>query len=942
MVWQTRRDPSGLGETTESPALRGNLEETVVRAEGFAAALTKGPSVATPQPGGDDAMPRELGRYLVVRQLGAGGMGVVYAAYDPELDRKVAIKLLHCATAGEAQTRLLREAQAMAKLSHPNVVPVYDVGMHCDNQVFIAMDLVEGTDLREWLTTPRPWQDVVDVFTQAGAGLAAAHAAGLIHRDFKPDNVLLRRDPSTGQLRAQVADFGLARRDEDPEELLPTASTSLLRTGHSALDVELTGIGTVIGTPVYMSPEQHRGWLLDARSDQFSFCVALFEALYGVRPYTGKTREELAKQAHGNERSLPPRGRKVPGWLYRLCLRGLAADRDARFPRMEALLAELQAGRERGPRRLRWGLAAALVVGAAGGTAWAMTGPGVCEGAAAQVAAVWQPERDATVAAAFAGTGLPYASAAWTGAARAIDDYVGDWQRMYTEACVATQVRGEQSSELMDLRMACLYQRLGDLDALLKLFADADKTSVKRASEAVYALPSLHPCADLDALRSGVAAAKLATDPSRSAALRERLRTVRMQVNAGKSKQAVPELEALVSEARALADPQLTAATLLALARAQTKTGADEDARKTMATAVWQAIADRDDETLWDALLEQMFIVGYKLGRKADAMPWIDHAEAVLRRDGQPDRKRGAWLHHLGLVEVAAGDHAGAVVHLAEAVTVAERAHGQGHARLINPLNALGAAHLRSGAYSTADAVFARAISIAETVQGPDHPDLAMPLNNLALCRERQGRYAEAIAALQRSKAILAGINPKDPNVALLRQNIGGMMLIAGQAKPALLELEAAREHLEEALGPEHPAIAGTYTFLGDVWRELADPDAARTAYRHSCELRERALGADHPDRSLCLLGLARVELDAGNAELALGYVDHALKTVAASSPDPGDLGLMHMVRAMTLRKLEDNPESIAAARAAREALVTAGPAGERGLAELAAWESTR
>ncbi|MFY0536379.1 serine/threonine-protein kinase [Nannocystis pusilla] len=203
----------------------------------------------------------------MVKQLGAGGMGTVYKAYDPDLDRTVAIKLLHGAAVGEARARMIREAQAMAKLSHPNVVPVFDVGAHREDQVFIAMDLVEGTDLRQWMATRPRWTEVVDVFAQAGAGLAAAHAVGLVHRDFKPDNVLLSTDAATGKLRAQVADFGLARRDEEHESPVRAAESA----SSSALDTQITRYGAIVGTPAYMSPEQHAGVAVDPRTDQFSF-----------------------------------------------------------------------------------------------------------------------------------------------------------------------------------------------------------------------------------------------------------------------------------------------------------------------------------------------------------------------------------------------------------------------------------------------------------------------------------------------------------------------------------------------------------------------------------------------------------------------------------------------------------------------------------------------
>ncbi len=880
---------------------------------------------------------RELGRYLVLRQIGAGGMGVVYAAYDPDLDRKLAIKLLRGPAVGDAAARLLREAQAMAKLSHPNVVPVFDVGLH-DGQVFIAMDFIDGTDLHAWAASPRPWTEVVELFVQAGAGLAAAHAVGLIHRDFKPDNVLFSTDAATGQLRAQVADFGLARLDDDS----PEPSRSLEHGRSSVLGSQLTRHGAVMGTPAYMSPEQHDGVPVDPRTDQYSFCVALYEALYGKRPYTGNTLDELAIHARSGKRDPPPPGSKVPGWLHRLCLRGMQPDRKDRFPRMDVLLAELQAGRHRGRRRLLvlggLGLAAAV----AGGTALAMSGPGLCTNGGERVAAVWNPERSAAAERAFAATGLPYAAGAWTGAAALLDDYGQAWATMYGDTCAATQIRGEQSSELMDLRMTCLQQRMTDMDALLGLFEAADPQIVKRAAEATIALPDLRACADTEALRNGALAPRPAVDPSRVDDLRARLQAARARTSAGKSKDAVPLLLAIVDEAVALGEPGLTAAARLALARAQAASGADEAALASASAAVWQAIADRDDETLWDAVRHTIQVVGYKLARKADAAPWIEHAQALLRRRGQPPALAASLLRDLGMVEIAAGNPGGADAPLAEAVAIYERLYGPEHPRLGASLNALGAARLRAGRYAEAQALLERAVRIAETAGGPQHPDVANALNNLALTLERQNRYDEAITALRRSLAIVQRINPDDPNGGVLRQNIGGMLNLAGRLEEARVELAAALELQERTLGPGHPALGGTLTFTADVLRALDDLPGARTAALRAYEIRKQALGPDHPDLALSLLALAEVDLREDQFAAALGHVDQALALVASTAFDPGDLGLLHFARARALRALGSAEQASLAAEAARVALTTAGLAGQKPLAELTAWSAQR
>jgi|CXWL01.1.fsa_nt_gi serine/threonine protein kinase len=305
---------------------------------------------------------RFLGRYLILRELGRGGMGVVYTAYDPELDRKVALKVLRPDPLfHERQARLQREAQALARLSHPNVIQVYDVGTVGD-QVFLAMELVKGENLGVWLEArPRSWPEVVACFVAAGEGLAAAHAAGIVHRDFKPGNVLVGRDG-----RVRVLDFGIARPVErgkalesDPDRDLD-AATVMLSASHSlSEDVsgQLTRLGQVLGTPRYIAPELVFGRPPDARSDQFAFGVALFEALYGVSPFAGEDVTQLAFAAVDGRLAGEPAGRRVPSWLRRAVVRTLAGDPAARYVDMVSLLADLRRDRA-AERRKRLLLAA--------------------------------------------------------------------------------------------------------------------------------------------------------------------------------------------------------------------------------------------------------------------------------------------------------------------------------------------------------------------------------------------------------------------------------------------------------------------------------------------------------------------------------------------------------------------------------------------------------
>jgi hypothetical protein len=298
-----------------------------------------------------------LGRFAVLRELGVGGMGTVHVAYDEELDRKLAIKLLHARSGGTlGRGRLLREAQAMARLSHPNVVQIYEVGEHGPD-VFVAMELVDGGTLAAWQRErPRDLGEIVAMYVQAGRGLAAAHAAGLVHRDFKPENVLVGADG-----RARVGDFGLARARAAETEIstAPAAMPpdSAASGSNNVLATPLTATGALAGTPAYMSPEQFHGSQVDAASDQFSFCAALYEALYARRPFAGETLPELVLAVTGGALRPPLADTSVPARLFEVLRRGLATDPNARWPNMDALLAELdvdpQRDRSTAPRERR-------------------------------------------------------------------------------------------------------------------------------------------------------------------------------------------------------------------------------------------------------------------------------------------------------------------------------------------------------------------------------------------------------------------------------------------------------------------------------------------------------------------------------------------------------------------------------------------------------------
>ncbi|MCA9708517.1 MAG: serine/threonine protein kinase, partial [Myxococcales bacterium] len=435
--------------------------------------------------------PPRIGRYTIEHRLGSGGMGEVYLAHDESLDRRLAIKRVHMTSARERdQQRLRREARALARLSHPNVVQIYEVDEH-EGRTFLAMEYIDGQTLGAWLAEQdRPWRAILDAFLAAGRGLAAAHAAGLVHRDFKPDNVLLARDGSV-----RVADFGLAlvaedRRADvgDGDEATPRAQS------------RLSSAGAIMGTIRYMPYEQLCGGEVDARSDQFSFCAALYEALWNQSPFSlTSSAARLADLAAGQP-AVPRRGqRATPTALWRAIRRGLSKDPAERWPDMPALLLALERIRGR-RRRLAWAASALTVTAAAVGMGTMVGGEAPAEPCVAverELQGTWDHERRAALVARTAELDAKHVADSQQRVIAGLDRWADGWVRSREQACHA---RAEQrvDAELASRASACLTRqrgRAGDLVELL-LLPTLDADTLAAAVDAVAELPPGSACDD--------------------------------------------------------------------------------------------------------------------------------------------------------------------------------------------------------------------------------------------------------------------------------------------------------------------------------------------------------------------------------------------------------------------------------------------------------------
>jgi tetratricopeptide (TPR) repeat protein len=849
-----------------------------------------------------------MGRYVVLEPIGRGTMGEVHAAYDVDLDRKVALKVVSrvagtSVAAAASEARLMREARAMAQLAHPNIVTVHEVGQFA-GQVFVAMEFVDGATLADRMDSRPGQREVVELFIQAGRGLAAAHAAGLVHRDFKPANVLVGRDG-----RVRVTDFGLARADESADRAIPSPA--------------LTGItqtGVLIGTPAYMAPEQHLRQTIDARSDQFNFCVALYEGLYGERPFAGEALPELAAAVVAGRMREPPADAKVPARLRRIVLRGLRVDPDARYPSMEALLRDL----ERDPRaaRRRWiATAIAMTIVAAGTIGWTArpAATPVCRGADRKLAGLWDPARKLQVRAAFAATGAPYADDAWRAVEHRLDRYAASWVAASTEACEDTRVRGTQSEALLDLRIECLRHRLADLQAQVEVFAAANTDVVSRAVHAAAALSDLASCSDGPSLRAAVPPPADPVVRVKLDELRARVGRARALGSAGQIREGLALLDPVAGQAAALHYRPVEAAAYLQLGQLHVASGQFAQAQSALEHAELAAEAARGSELqAWAAV--ELVDVERRQGHLERAHDWERRARAALEASGGNDEIEGTLMTRLGTLTRTEGKLEAGLAQLRQGRTLLERARGPDHPRLVASLTAIAFALQEQANYQDATQQLRQALDLALRAFGPRHPDTARAQVNLgqvlayqghhdeALALDRQAlgvleqafgvdsvelvdplssianelayesRYAEATDQLRRALAIAqTKLAPDNPRVGAVLLGLGGIVCFLGRYDEALDLARRGLAIFEHTFGPEHPYVGKAWDYLATIYNEQGASDQAVAAARRSLALSERAHGGEDLLLAYTMSNLAEALRATGANDEALAWHRKAL-----------------------------------------------------------------
>lgn len=832
-----------------------------------------------------------VGRYLLDRELGTGATGVVYLAHDPDLDRRVALKILHQKAEGSTPAqRAVREAQAMAKLNHANVRAVYDVGV-IDNCFYLALEYVDGVTLRDWVAGNHSLQEIVDVFVQAGRGLAAAHEAGLIHRDFKPDNVLVNREGVV-----KVTDLGLAMflANDEPPALPATSSAELF------FDDKLTKTGTVVGTPAYMSPEQFRG-IVDEKSDQFSFCVALFEALAGRRPFAGENVLEILKnaRAHAMVETLRPR------WLGRIVERGLQPDPGLRHSSMQALVNALLGRR----KRIRT-LAIVLVVGAMfGGVAYAWPKPATgmsdeCAAAGNEIRVLWSDSERTEISDAFASSGAAYKRDSGVIVTEALDNYARQYVLAKQSSCQNEGLIGATET-WPQIAEQCLDERLTAFRTTLKILREGDAKSLSRFVDILATLPRVEDCTSASHLMSYSFYAEPETNRAWKEG-REWLIEAKTLAAAGNNAAALEKLQATLVNAEAFKIPELQARALVRQCSIEAGAGRLVEAEQTCQAAATAAVAAGK---LKFAVLSWGVLTGLlaqDATRLHDAHQWASYAAAALAESTQldPDIEMTVATA-LGLLARSEARYQDADGYYRRALQTSRDMYGNDDYRTVSALNNLAVLEADIGKLADSAQHHEQSLQLRKRYFGPRHPKVAVALVNAAIplrkhpdTRDRAKTYL--IEALEIA-------NESAPDNKILHHAIHnglGHQYLGNDTTKAILHFENAIRLATEQFGPEHALAATSMEGLALCLTSDADQARALEIQTEVLRIRTKYYGETSEPTARSLYNVALVLLRLDRLPEAMAHAQ-SYRDVAEQLPgnDPSDfvtaLGLVGRIHNM-------------------------------------------
>ncbi|HEU0036858.1 MAG TPA: serine/threonine-protein kinase [Kofleriaceae bacterium] len=762
-------------------------------------------------------------RYEVGKLLGRGGMGAVYLAKDRTLDREVALKLHR---AGSAEDRLHREAMAMAKLAHPNVVTVFEVGS-VDDRLYVAMEYVRGGTLRDWLAaTKRSWREILAMLLEVGHGLAAAHTAGLVHRDFKPENVLVGDDG-----RPRVGDFGLAR----VEVARPGAGE---RPDPAAAVGTATATGTVLGTPAYMAPEQLGGGAIDARCDQFAFCVVVWECLYGRRPFDGTT--IAAIQLAIEDRAFAPISRRdIPDRVRETLVRGLSTEAGDRFADMPALIAALRrAATPRTRKRLAIAAAAGVVLVGAGipiaGAVQSRRHEAACSVQADQIRAVYGDAQRAHFEAELVASKSPFAKASFERADRVLARYTA---ALAAEA-EATCLGRDEPPALTAARATCLDDRKQELAGLVAALASRDPKRVMKAPGAAWAIFEPTPC-------KSPQIRPLTTATASTPALAKALGTVKGLDDAGRYQDALVAGKQLVADARKAGDKTVELEALIQLGQTY-EALENPEAIPTMHQAQTLAESIGRDLDAAIALRDMAAFAGTTQQDYAAAHQYADLAKAKLERLGDGNLAAKGKL----------------------AATKAQL-------------------YMNDFRFAEAEPAIMEAVTAIEQAYGPDHPDLGEVVAISSQILRALGKTDQAYAASVRALNILDNaLGPQHPTVAGAQLTVAQMLIDLKRFPEARERLKIADEVFAKVFGENHPVRAAVAGNLAHVEHDLGNWDAALDAYRHALAVIEKTHGPKSAGASGVRLDMMLTLKAAGRLDEALAQAQQSVAIVEAMGDD--------------------------------------------------------
>lgn len=862
--------------------------------------------------------PRVIDRYSLVRPLGQGGMGEVWLADDPRLGRRVALKLLRRSVghdASQGRARMLREAQAIAQITHPNVVSVFDCGTvvvdpDAGPRAFIAMEYVEGKPLDAWLVAePRSAEAILAVFIDAGRGLAAAHAAGQIHRDFKPANVMVANDG-----RAKVLDFGLVIHDGD-SQVSQNHPVDVPTGASSGGDMRLTEPGVVMGTPRYMSPEQHTGDTVTPASDQFSFCCALLEALQGDVVFAGTTHVDLGRAKLDGRVERDGR-RPVASWLRAILERGLDPSPAQRWPAMDVLLRRLQRPRRGRLHALVGGTACVAVLGIV-----AMPQHDRCDVAASS----WTNDRAEQLASRLSS---PDSDEREQAIVERVESRVADYgTRLAAHATATCEAHRDATLDAaaFDARVSCLAERRGELDAAIRVLETTDVVAMGRADAILATLRDPDACTtddtrDVAELRPDDDRVALAVDLARG-----RISLAHALRYAGKDRDARAQLDAAREDLAEIDHPPVLAELELEAGRLAADMN-EPTAIALLEQALMLAESCGHDRVAAEAASALIHALTQVPSEHERALAMIGRGDALVRRAGDTPALRGRyWMAvgglrmqrmeyaeslaayersyaslasvlppedpDVGIARVNLGTvlrnldrHDEAIAHHREVLATRERTMGPNHPRTVRLLIGLAQDHEVAERPDAAITIYEDAVARAEAGLGPNHHDLANALGGLARVARTLERYDDSRVAYVHALEIAERRGEMETaDAALLLANLGNLERQTDRLDDARTHLERALEIRERVLGQQHYFVAHSRHTLAGVELAAGNPERARGLALDAIRIFSVAPGT-HRDE------LSNAEVRVANACLELARLDEARRhldlAMAASSEE--------------------------------------------------------